>query len=201
MIAGRPSPEAETLDDLALAYDYAMSEIPDQYLDVCFRRAVQAKDDNWLISGIDIRNAWYGLKEEIAAHEREQKQLRLSAAAESGICTACMGAGWLVDRHYPQEPKTRRCPYCEGPTPVQPVTREGRYTTLREFWDKHLAVCDGCDDPKWKYCHKGALPADFGWLQGATPPPPEQDVSQFGQVRRAQAQEPAAVEDEDDLPF
>lgn len=210
-LLGQNPPDEFEAQVMATAWEYALEDIPTQYLDACFRRAVKAKEDTRPMSAIEVRNQWTSLAREIATAERERKGARLLAAAEEGICTRCMGAGFLVDRTDRLKPFARRCPNCEGPAPEPERAQNGPLLTWSEWVPIHKAKYpDGCDKEHCIVCYtplKGQLPQAFGWLQGAPIPSPDEDVSQFGKMRREQAEQPAepddlfAEGDEDDLPF
>lgn len=187
---------------MATAWEYALEDIPTEHLDACFKRAVKAKTDTRPMSAIEVRNQWHTLSQEIANLERAVKQARLTAAAEEGICTRCMGAGFLVDRTDRLNPFARRCPNCEGPTPQQERPQTGPLLTWSEWVPLHEAKYpQGCDKEHCIVCHKplkGKLPPGFEWLQGAVPPPADEDAA-----IRASLRQPEPVEDDEyaDLPF
>lgn len=217
--ANQAPPEGRGLELEIRVWGYSLEDIPTEYLAECLKRALRNKRDDYLLKTTGILNQWDALKVELAAQQAERRALRLQEASRSGICTRCMGAGFLVDRADRLKPWARRCPECEGPAPEPERPRNSRDLTWSEWVLIHKGKYpNGCDKEHCIVCYsplKGQLPQAFGWLQGAAVPSPEEDVSQFGKARRAQAaQEPEAVPadeppypdelfpgDDDDLPF
>lgn len=71
MVAGRTAPDTTELDLLAKAYNYALEDVPTHHLEQCFKIALYNKRDNFPVSGIEMRLAWLGYKDELRARAAE----------------------------------------------------------------------------------------------------------------------------------
>jgi hypothetical protein len=192
MVENRTTPTEIELEALAAAWDYVLDDIPSQYLVELSRRAIKAKRDTYPLSAIDMRREWDGLHAELEAQERQAKEARLLDMARKGVCTECMGAGWVrmpyrADMQWPA--KLVKCGYCEGPAPNEDRPRISPPTFFTDWREHHKGKYpDGCDKMHCIVCYMpmhrvSELVASFGWLHGAAVPTKEEDRLLRGSIR------------------
>lgn len=139
-LAGRMPPAGKELDLEVYVWEYALDDVPVHHLEECFRRAVKAKADTFILTATEIRQQYADMMPELAEQAREAEErndlLLESGRANFGYISLStfkerhnLPAEWKLGDAYPPESDL----YQSSPPPMPEQT-----------W-----ACQTCHDARW----------------------------------------------------
>jgi hypothetical protein len=97
-LGGRQVPEGQELELEVKVWEYALGDVPTHHLEECFRRAIHAKTDSYMVLATEIRKQYQEMLPELAQQAREASD-RLALQAGYDDADRAMGAREWKEKH------------------------------------------------------------------------------------------------------